>query len=144
MAGRGPAPKDPAQRRRANEASRGEWQSTPAEARWQGPVPSPPKGLMPASRAAWRIWFKAWFASHWTPDDLPALRQLVRLYDQVERGHFERAAELRLTMDTWGISPKGQQDRRWRPPAPPRADEAEPLAPAGLSRYSHLRVVDPS
>jgi hypothetical protein len=59
---------------------------------------------------------EAWFAAFWTPDDLPALRQLVRVYDQVERGEFQRAAELRLQMDTYGITPKGQQDRRWMRP----------------------------
>jgi hypothetical protein len=59
----------------------------------------------------------AWFAAHWTPADLPALRQLVRLYDEVERNEFQRAGELRLQMDTYGITPKGQQDRRWAPPA---------------------------
>jgi hypothetical protein len=58
----------------------------------------------------------AWFAAFWAPEDLPALRTLVRLYDQVERGEFHRAPELRIEMDTYGITPKGQQDRRWKPP----------------------------
>lgn len=72
---------------------------------------------MPASTDAWRTWMAAWFAAHWTPDDLPGLRTLVRIYDQVERGEFQRANELRLQMDTYGITPKGQQDRRWARPA---------------------------
>jgi hypothetical protein len=38
------------------------------------------------------------------------------VYDQVERGEFQRAGELRLQMDTYGITPKGQQDRRWARP----------------------------
>lgn len=59
---------------------------------------------------------ESWFAAHWTPSDLPGLRQLIRIYDQVERGEFQRANELRLQMDTYGITPKGQQDRRWAPP----------------------------
>lgn len=71
---------------------------------------------MPASTDAWRTWMAAWFAAHWTPDDLPGLRTLVRIYDQVERGEFQRANELRLQMDTYGITPKGQQDRRWARP----------------------------
>lgn len=58
----------------------------------------------------------AWFAAHWGPDDLPGLRQLIRLYDQVERGEFQRANEVRIEMDNYGITPKGQQDRRWKKP----------------------------
>jgi hypothetical protein len=71
---------------------------------------------MPATVDAWDTWMGAWFASHWTPDDLPGLRTLIRVYDQVERGEFQRAGELRLQMDTYGITPKGQQDRRWARP----------------------------
>lgn len=40
------------------------------------------EGLMPASVKAWETWMGAWFAVHWTPEDLPGLRQLVRTYDQ--------------------------------------------------------------
>jgi hypothetical protein len=73
---------------------------------------------MAASIDAWNTWMRSWYAAHWTPDDLPALRQLARLYDQVERGEYQRAGELRLWSDTYGITPKGQQDRRWLPPTP--------------------------
>jgi hypothetical protein len=90
-----------------------------------------------ASRDAWTTWLAAWFASHWTPDDLPGLRQVIRLYDQVERGEFQRASELRLQMDTYGITPKGQQDRRWAPPKPEDPDKPEATPESG--RYAHLR-----
>jgi hypothetical protein len=59
----------------------------------------------------------SWFAAHWGPADLPGLNHVIRLYDQVQRGEFQRSAELRLSMDTYGITPKGQQDRRWKPPS---------------------------
>lgn len=108
---------------------------------WQaGPVPKVPTGLLQASQEAWRVWMAAWFASHWTPDDIPGLRQVIRLYDQVERGEFQRASELRLQMDTYGITPKGQQDRRWAAPKP--VEEAErQTANAQPGRYAHLRAV---
>jgi hypothetical protein len=94
---------------------------------------------MAASEAAWRTWFGSWYASHWTPADLPALRVLVRLFDQVERGEFQRASELRMWLDTWGISPKGAQDRRWLPPD----DEGPPPpAPAKPQKFRHLQVID--
>jgi hypothetical protein len=65
----------------------------------------------------WSTWMRSWFAAHWMPGDLPALRHLARLYDRVDRGDSRLAGELRLWMDTYGITPKGQQDRRWAPPA---------------------------
>lgn len=71
--------------------------------------------------------------------DLPGLRVLVKLYDEVGRGEFVRAGELRLWMDTYGLTPKGQQDRRWKPPEEP-ASRNEVLTP---TVYGHLRAVDP-
>lgn len=103
---------------------------------WQhGKAPAPPTGLMPASRAAWVTWMRSWFASFWTPEDLPGLRQVIRLYDQVERGEFVRMTELRQMMDNYGITPKGQQDRRWRPPA-----ESEQAAAVAVVR--RLKIAD--
>jgi hypothetical protein len=93
--------------------------------------------MMPASLTAWTTWMQAWFAAHWTPADLPGLRQVIRLYDQVERGEFVRATELRMAMDNYGITPKGQQDRRW---APPKAAEPAPVEDED-DPYRRLRVV---
>lgn len=50
---------------------------------------------MLASLEAWRAWMRAWFAAHWSPEDLPGLCHVVRLYDEVERGEFHRSTELR-------------------------------------------------
>jgi len=130
MAGRGPAPSK--SRRRANEPERGEW-SPASGVGWQhGEVPVPPGGLMPASVMAWETWLSAWFAAHWSPADLPGLRHLIRLYDQVERGEFQRSTELRLGMDTYGITPKGQQDRRWAPPVEEKAAPVRQIKPRKL------------
>jgi hypothetical protein len=76
----------------------------------------------------------AWFAVHWTPSDLPGLYLVIGLYDQVQRGEFQRATELRLHMDNYGITPKGQQDRRWKAPekAPTKGDSGH---------YGHLTSV---
>lgn len=138
MAGRGPAPKAQSTRRNRHQPIRGEW--TPvAGSGWQhGKIPAAPDGLMPASLEAWNVWLRAWFAAHWTPDDLPGLRQLIRLYDQVERGEFQRASELRLQMDTYGITPKGQQDRRW---AAPKGEPVQDRPAEGDDPYGRLRVV---
>jgi hypothetical protein len=141
MAGKGPAPKAKATRRNKTAPVRGEIVSA-SSAGWQhGPVPAAPDGLMPASVVAWSTWLGAWFAAFWTPDDLPALRQIVRLYDQVERGEYQRASELRLQMDTYGITPKGQQDRRWSKPKEPDVLPAPGGAPLKPSAYGHLRSI---
>ena len=134
MAGRGKVPKE--QRARANVPERGEWKAAPGEGWQHWAVPPAPKGLMPASRTAWRTWMGCWFAAHWGPEDLPGLRQVIRLYDQVERGEFVRAPELRLQMDTYGITPKGQQDRRWKRPEEPGT------ASARSAKYGHLTAVE--
>lgn len=143
MAGRGRAPKQPTERRNEHEPIRGEWRPTPGLGWQHGSLPKPPTRLTKAATEAWTVWMRAWFAAHWTPDDLPGLRQVVRLYDQVERGEFTRASELRLQMDTYGITPKGQQDRRW---APPKAedtpvDNKRTDAPTAADPYRHLRAV---
>jgi hypothetical protein len=133
------APKDPSERIRRAKPERGEV-VTATTSGWQyGAKPTTPDDLTPAAAEAWSIWMSAWFASFWKPEDLPGLRQVVRIYDQVERGDFTRAGELRLQMDTYGITPKGQQDRRWRPPAESAPAQASKSKPAG--NYGHLRSV---
>lgn len=114
---RGPAPKPPEQRRRRNTPAGGEWDAIEAVGWQHGALPEPPDGLREATLEAWRIWMGSWVAAHWAAEDLPGLRQMIRLYDQVERGEFQRANELRIQMDTFGLTPKGRQDRRWAPPA---------------------------
>lgn len=133
----GPAPKPDDQRRRANAPER-PWRPAPATGWQHGPTPKPPTGLTAAARQAWKVWFAAWFAAFWSPEDVPALRHLVALYDQVERGEFQRHSELRLAMDTYGITPKGQQDRRWLPPK--TDDKPAKETPTG-QKYGHLRSV---
>lgn len=138
MPGRGPAPTE--NRRRRNEPARGDWK--PAEgAGWQhGPVPSPPTKMTKATRDAWQAWFTAWYAAHWTEDMLPGLRQVARLYDACERGALQRHSELRMAMDTYGMTPKGQQDRRWK--APPKEKPETSEAKVVTGRWGDLKVAD--
>ena len=138
MAGRGPAPKDPSSRRRKNAPARGDWQPSTTIGWQHGDTPDPPPGLSPAAIDAWRTWMGSGFAAHWDPGDLPGLRVLIRLYDEVMAGRGTLAGELRLWADNSGVTPRGQQDRRWQPPA----DDQAPAAPAGGDRYSHLRILE--
>lgn len=139
MSGRGPAPKP--NRRRRNKPVRGEWIAS-ENVGWQhGELPNPPDGLKDVSRWAWDAWFKAWFAAHWTPDDLPGLRVVIRLYDEVERGEFTRATELRQMLDNYGITPKGQQDRHWQRPTVEEAAKSQSQNRQSGGRYAHLMVL---
>ena len=138
MPGRGPAPK--AQRRnKADVPIRGEWQPSVAVG-WQHSEahPKPPAGLRAETIVAWKTWMGAWFAAHWTPDDLPGLRLLAVTYDQVMRGEFQRGPELRMLLDGYGITPKGQQDRRW---TPPKAEDKPVAAADPNDPYARLRAV---
>lgn len=122
-------------RRRRNKPVRGDWTKAACVGWQHGDVPAPPAGLLGDTRAAWVVWFGAWFAACWTPADLPGLRLLVLLYDQVQRGEHQRAGELRMWANTYGITPKGQQDRRWAPP------ESAELASVRPIRRRKLRPV---
>lgn len=135
----GPPPNE--HRRRRNVPERGEWAPTPGIGWQHGEVPKPPAALKPESRQAWQTWMTSWVASHWTPDDLPGLRVVILTYDQLHRGEFQRGPELRMLMDTYGITPKGQQDRRWqRPKGEPVAVTPDAATPPD-SPYGHLRSV---
>lgn len=132
MAGQGRTPKD--DRRNRTPLRLGEVRTASANGWQYGAIPTPPEGLSKAAVEAWNTWFAAWFAAFWSPADLPGLRHLVRLYDRVEMGDFTRATELRLSMDGYGVSPKGQQHLRWRAPSP------APEPPPPGRRYGHLRA----
>lgn len=143
MAGRGRTPKDPADRHNPRSKPAHEWKPTVGSGWQHGETPKPPPGLLKASKEAWETWMGSWFAAHWSPSDLPGLRQVIRLYDQVERGEFQRSGELRLQMDTYGITPKGQQDRRWKPPEDADGDEESVSGPPAQldDRRNRLKVV---
>ena len=144
MAGRGAAPKPVDQRINNHAARRGEWQNATGIGWQHGDAPEAPDGLMSATAEAWKVWMGAWYASFWTPEDLPALRQLARIYDQVERDPSNASlhTQLRQTMDTWGITPKGQQDRRWAPPLEEGESAGHPAKRSGTKRDRRdLKVV---
>lgn len=133
----GPAPKK--ERRRRNAPARGDWQAAPGVGWQHGEIPPPPTKIRKGAREAWATWFRAWYAAFWTPDMLPGLRIVARLYDAVDRGEYQRAGELRLQMDLYGMTAKGQADRRWQPPADAGAEASSGEADA--SPYRHLTLV---
>ena len=139
MAGRGPAPKDPDERRTAHAPTRGEWQATPGVGWQHGEIPPcPARGVV--AGGVWTTWMQSWFAAYWMPEDLPNLRLIIKLWARADSGKAtgSERSELRQLMDSYGITRKGQQDRRWSAPEIPN-DTTAPGAPE--SRYAHLQVV---
>lgn len=109
MAGRGPAPKAPGERRRYNQPARSEWiDLEPLE-----------KPVLPPAMRQWaahvQLLWKAWrndpVTSQYGPADLAAVFELARRYDDLQPN------EQRLRMDGLGLTPKGKRDLRWRTPA---------------------------
>lgn len=116
---------------------RGEWSATSPGGWRHGRVPAPPAGLGREAVEAWRGWFGSWVAARWDLEDVAALRLAARLYDAVVgEGQMRHAAELRLWLDSLGLTAKGQQDRRWLPPT--EGDDRSWPAPRG-GQYAHLR-----
>jgi hypothetical protein len=127
MAGRGPAPKDPGQRRRYNQPARGEWVDLePLEApilpgaddKWSGRV-----------KRLWVAWREDPVTSQYGPADLAAIWDLAEQFD----GLSESTQTNR--MDRLGLTPKGKRDLRWRTVA-----EAATIAKQGAT-VRRLHVV---
>lgn len=139
MAGRGPAPKAEAQRRNFTKPKRGEWVDLPAENTAKPPVmPRAPRGgWATGTRSAWRAWWCDPASLMWSPADRSALEQLATLHHDLERGKISLAGEVRLRMDSLGLTQKGKRDFRWRIVEP----AAEKPAAARSSRRGNLRVV---
>jgi hypothetical protein len=53
-------------------------------------------------------------ATLWAPSDIPALLELAVLREQLMDGKASVAAEVRQRSDSFGLTPKGRQERRWR------------------------------
>jgi hypothetical protein len=113
MAGTGPAPKLPEQRRNGNQKARGEWTELPR--RVGHPVPALPEGDWHFRAVeSWGYWWSDPASSQWTDSQFPELVELLMLSDEFWRGNMARAPEMRLRSDGLGLTLKGKQDRRWR------------------------------
>ena len=133
MAGRGLAPKPPEQRRRRNEPARGEWVDLE-------PLDEP---VLPEADDAWsgrvkRLW-NAWRvspeSSQFSATDVQALWEFAAMFEQLKPN------EQRLRMDSFGLTPKGKRDLRWRLPQDAQRKAEEKRKPANVRR---LRAVDPA
>jgi hypothetical protein len=145
MAGHGPAPKLPGQRRRYNQPGRSEWvdlkplETTvlpPYRRSWHVFVESRDKQGNPievrrgVSRAMWEAWRSSPVTSQYGPEDIAACCYLAEAF------HSLTDASRFAMMDRLGLTPKGKRDLRWRTPAEV-ATIAEQITPV-----KRLRVVE--
>lgn len=140
MAGRGRAPKEPEKRRNRTLPSRGEWVEIPAVNGKRAPaLPAAPRGGWSAGvRLAWKAWWADGASTQWSPADRESVRQLAYLLHDLERGKVSVAGEVRLRMDSLGLTQKGKRDLRWRIGVEAPEGEVPVQRP---SRRDHLRVV---
>jgi hypothetical protein len=120
MAGRGPAPKDPEQRRRTNAPARGDWVEIKAPAKPVVPplskIGAAPDGGWPArTKALWESIRKDPASTTWGPAEHAAAVELIYLHAEwTVFGPASLAAEIRLRSDGLGLTLKGKRDLRLR------------------------------
>jgi hypothetical protein len=132
MAGRGPAPKDPAKRRNRHPPARGEW----VDLQWLE-EPCLPEAEPYWSEPVRRLWDRGWrwdpVAATFGPAEREALYLLAQDFDSLPPN------EQRLRMDGLGLTLKGKRDLRFRLPAPGAA-AAEPERPR-LAEVRRLKAI---
>jgi len=142
MAGHGPAPKDPATRRRRNVVP----PPTVVEADDELRGPDLPIDVLPnheqwhqRTRDWWRTWRTSAQAQTFTATDWDFLLDTALMHHTMwSQGRWEFASELRLRAAKFGATP---EDRlRLRLQVTPSTPKAEEPKPAG--RYQHLRAVE--
>lgn len=126
----------------------GDWQDLPALR--VGATPKWPLGrCTPAMRGLWQRLWRTPQAALWEPLGLGTQLSVARYVTQsvwvaqvmageVQAGQYGMAqaiAELRQLEDRLGLSPKGAQERRWRPSAPSAASASAPAGVAAMVDY---------
>jgi hypothetical protein len=104
MAGRGPAPKDPAARRRRN--ATGEQTKVAADGETRGPALPETHDWPPATLAWWETWRSSAQAKTFTDTDWSFLLDTAVLHAEFWLGDRSVAAELRLRAAKFGATPE--------------------------------------
>lgn len=136
MAGNGPAPKLPEQRRRRNAPAAGEWVTLPADP-YEGPRPPIPDLENLHAVYTWDAWWSSPMAHMWDEGDWPGLVRLILMLDG--NVTLDVMREVRLQEERFGLSPKGRQSLRWRLP-----DQGKDVPKGSIleGRWANLSVVD--
>lgn len=147
MAGQGPAPKDPATRRRRN-APPVPTTVVVADDELRGPYL--PDGVLPAGEAWhqrtrdwWATWRRSAQAQTFGATDWDFLLDTALMHHTMwSKGRWEFAGELRLRVAKFGATPEDRARLRMQVQGAEPPKPAEDSTPAG-GRYGHLRAVSP-
>lgn len=142
MAGRGPRPKDPSRRARANKDPNPQTvlrfeQAEPPD------LPDLPEGAEWPQRTLdwWEMWKASPQAEHFSSTDWDFLLDTAVVHARLWSGEMSAAAELRLRVAKFGATPEDRARLRMQFA---QADEADSKRPAGSSakkRYADLKVL---
>lgn len=146
MAGRGPAPKDPSKRARRNkdpmplrviEADPCEQPALPVSMPGDEPWPE-------QTREWWRMWGETPLSETFTAVEWSFLLDTAAIHGRLWSGDSKAAAELRLRVDQFGMTPAAQARLRITFAQADEADERRGSRKASSSkdRYSGLRLAD--
>jgi hypothetical protein len=143
MAGRGPTPKDPAQRRRTN-ADPIPTAIVDSDDELRGP-PLPedalPEPWHPRTLAWWDTWRRSPQATTFIATDWDFLLDTALMHHTMwSKGRWEFASELRLRAAKFGATPEDRARLRMQVTATPAPKPAASEGRAG-GRYGHLRTV---
>jgi hypothetical protein len=138
MAGHGPAPKDPSQRRRRNVAPAPTTILT-ADDEVRGPDLPDGYAWPEPTRRWWETWRNSPQSQALTATDWDFLLDTALLHAELWSGNGSVASELRLRVAKFGATPEDRLRLRMQLAEP----EAAP-APKAASRYGHLRAVKPA
>lgn len=124
----GPTPAPPGHSARPDKQKQGWRIAVPGG--WQhSKKPQAPRGLTDIGQKAWRTWLGAWWASFYSPDDLPALEMAVSFYDKAMAGDDKAAGRFLPLADKLGLTPYGRNQLRWWPPeGEEQAKDADPVS----------------
>lgn len=146
MAGRGPAPKPPEDRRNTTKPQRGDWVDVPPlDKPVLKPLPKRAKGTGVWSARTRKV-FEGWRADPVTAlfgdAELAAVVELAYLQEEVSRGKLSLAAEVRQRADGLALTLKGKRDLRFRLVEAKAGEEQEPRrSPRVTKRRAHLTAV---
>lgn len=153
MAGQGPAPKDAAQRRRRNAPARGEWVDLPSVKKPILPTLKQIDGKRkwsPQLKMLWEHWRKDPATTQYGPAEIALAKHLAFVYDDLAQAYkLSTSSEVRLILDTLGLTPKGKRDNRWRISADGGVDQEGELDKTAANkraaaRRKKIRAVEPA
>ena len=134
----GPPPKFAGARRRRNPPARGDWIEIPP---LEAPVLPELDELFegewaPETLFAWEAWRQDPVTALWTPADVSFAIDTILLHNAMTPS---TANEIRLRMDTLGLTAKGRQHLRWKVVT---LEEQAPPQTRRRSQTRRLRAVD--